>query len=225
MNLVKRLSSAALMLLLPAAGAYADEVCTTKQVSVPVYSGWSSCTTYSNGQWVELEEYVGLSYSSTTRIYSGALSCNAQVPYAGTQLVNVEECTTVISADISVSQNYKNNIGHNIVTVSSNSDANEGETLTGYKWWVNGAYKGSSSSFSMDNFDGGYYANIELQVTDSSGATASTTSRVYIYPYTSSGSGNCGGKGTGNYAIKKVGEEDKEAVIVPAKDVVMPACY
>ncbi|WDE02966.1 hypothetical protein SG34_016115 [Thalassomonas viridans] len=222
MNLLKKISSTALMLLLPAAGAYADEVCTTKQVSVPVYSGWASCSAYSNGQWVTINDYVGTSFTSSVRIYEGIYSCTAQVPYAGTQLVNVEECTTVISAGISVSQNYQNNIGHNIVRVTSNSDANEGESLTGYKWWVNGAYKSSSSTFSMDNFDSGYYANIKLEVTDSSGATATTTSRVYIYAH--SGAGNCGSNDATEYAVRKVGEEDKEAVMVSADDLVMPQC-
>jgi len=223
MNLLKKISATALMLLLPVAGAYADEVCTTKQVSVPVYSGWASCTTYVNGQWKTINDFVGTSYTSTVRIYDGIYSCTAQVPYAGTQLVDVEECVTVISAGISVSQNYENNIGHNIVRVSSNSDANEGETLTGYKWWVNGAYKSSSSSFSMDNFDSGYYADIKLEVTDSSGAKATTNRRVYIYAH--SGAGNCSSKGGTKYAIKKVGEEDKDAVLVSADDIVMPECY
>ena len=221
MNLLKSLSSAALMLLLPVSGAYADEVCTTKQVSVPVYAGWASCTVYSNNQWTNIDQYVSSSYSSSLRIYSGTLSCTAQVPYIGNQTVNVEECNTVIGAVIGISQNYQNNIGHNIVRISSHSDANEGENITGYKWWIDDVYKSASSTFQYDNFDSGRYVNIKLQVTDSSGATDTSTRRVYIYAH--SGQGNCGAKAPVAELMNSGGEQ-KDGVASDNNDNYMPTC-
>lgn len=82
--------------------AYADheKECEQAQVKIALYAGWASCSAYGKNGWHNISEFVSQSispYISLTAWIGGSeyVSCSAVVPYAGYDVVTIDNCEAI----------------------------------------------------------------------------------------------------------------------------------
>ncbi|MBQ4861575.1 hypothetical protein J8L98_07715 [Pseudoalteromonas sp. MMG013] len=151
--------------------------CRSETHNVSVYGGYvASCTTSSG---TDIRQYVTPSTTSFIRLHSHGQSCTTSLRYYGKQTVTSSQCDYTPKANLTLRALHDGTAYEAALRVSGSGSDRDG-SIVSEKFWLNGAYKGSS--ISPIKVRTATRFTVKYEVTDNSGYTDSQTKTIWVNP-------------------------------------------